>query len=120
MKIEEVLSNNKKLVVAIPVAIILLPLALSLVLGVCAQGPKPFLEIDKKHDKCVRDTKYMRFRHMHLLKEVRDDVVREGKNSDIELDNCKKCHPRRERFCNRCHDAVNLNPDCFVCHHYPN
>ena len=62
----------------------------------------------------------MRFRHMDLLKRVRDEVVREGKEGAVELDGCSECHTSRERFCNRCHDKVNLNPDCFRCHHYPN
>ena len=120
MKINEILSSNPKAaIVAIPILIVLFPLAYSVVC--CGfSSPQPFLEKpDEKHEKCVKDTAYMRFHHMDLLKRVRDEVVREGREGEVELDGCRECHPSRERFCNRCHDAVNLTPDCFRCHHYP-
>jgi len=74
---------------------------------------------DKKYDQCVKDTVYMRYHHMDLLNDLRDQAVREGKYADIGIRTCKECHTSREQFCNKCHDAVNLSPDCFGCHYYP-
>jgi len=137
MKINEILSGNTKAVAAAPGLIILLLLACGIVCSAFSAGPRPFLEIpDGK--TCVKDAAYMRSHHMDLLKEARDEVVREGKEGRVEFDGrqleegevvsdgrhdprgCRHCHKSRERFCNRCHDKVNLNPDCFRCHHYPN
>ena len=60
----------------------------------------------------------MRFRHIDRLKEMRIDAVRYGKR-DITFDRCRECHTSRGEFCDRCHRAVNLVPDCFGCHYYP-
>lgn len=128
MTINRLLKNNAKIIaVAIPALIILLPLGYSVVSYVLAHGSQsspPFIERpDKKYQSCVKETTYMRFHHMDLLKEIREDVVREGKRGEIGLaiglNNCRKCHASRERFCNQCHNAVNLHLDCFGCHYYP-
>ena len=122
MKINQILDGKPRAAtVAIPAVIILLPLAYSVVSCAFPQGSEPFLEMpDKKvHASCVKDTTYMRFRHMDLLKEIRDEAVRGGKRGKIGLDNCRECHPNRQRFCNECHDAVNLRLDCFGCHYFP-
>jgi hypothetical protein len=116
-------DNRKVLFVVIPILVILFPLAYSVGAFLFSQGAQksqPFLEKPAaKYKKCVRDTTYMRFHHMDLLKEIRDESVREGKAEKITLENCRECHTSRERFCNQCHNAVNLNLDCFGCHYYP-
>ena len=116
-------SNRKVLFVVISILVILFPLGYSAAGFIFAKDtgqPRPFLEMpDAKYKKCVKETAYMRFHHMDLLKEIRDDSVREGKTEKITLENCRECHTSRERFCNECHDAVNLHPDCFDCHYYP-
>jgi len=128
MNIQRFLSNNTRpIAMAIAVLLILIPAGYSAVSYVLAQGAqrsRPFLERpDPKYDKCVKETTYMRFHHMDLLKEIREEVVREGKRGEIGLatglNNCRKCHASRERFCNQCHNAVNLHLDCFGCHYYP-
>ncbi len=105
------------------VAAILLPFAYSVVNAVVAgesDASKPFLERpDAKHESCVKDTEYMRFHHWELLRRIREEVVRFGIRGEIGFDRCRECHTSRERFCNRCHDEVNLTPDCFGCHYYP-
>ncbi len=118
------MKNNKKAIaVAIPVLIILLPLGYSIVHSIfsqSAQNTETFIEKpDAKYKNCVREIEYMRVNHMKLLKEIRDQVVREGNRGEIGLNSCRECHTRRERFCDQCHNAVNLNPDCFGCHYYP-
>jgi hypothetical protein len=75
---------------------------------------------DPKYDRCLKETRYMRYHHWELLRGIREDIVRYGqREEDIGLYRCRECHTSRERFCNRCHDAVSLTPDCFDCHYYP-
>jgi hypothetical protein len=74
---------------------------------------------DAKYKNCVKETEYMRYHHWELLRGVREQVVRYGIRGEIVLSRCPECHTRREQFCNRCHDAVSLTPDCFDCHYYP-
>ncbi len=104
--------------VAIPIVILLIPLVYSLV-GSVATSDEVFLELPEGYDSCVRDTEYMRFHHWELLLELREKVVRHGERQEITLDKCRSCHQNRERFCNQCHDAVSLKPDCWGCHYYP-
>lgn len=102
--------------------ILLVPLGYSVVYSLFtpAEVSAPFLEMpDPKHEECVKDTAYMRFHHWELLREIREEVVRYGKRTDIGLKKCQECHTSRERFCNRCHEAVSMKPDCYGCHYYP-
>ena len=124
MKSEETAATKTSvLIVAVAVLFILLPLGYNVVHYVLAKSdatPQPFVERpDEKYDECVRETSYMRFHHMDLLAELRDQVVREGARGELGISKCRECHPNRAQFCNRCHDAVNLHPDCFGCHYYP-
>jgi hypothetical protein len=118
-------SKNKSSVTValIPIIIILVPLLYSLVSFISAKGDQnsePFYERpDPKFTECVRETEYMRHYHWELLRAVREDVVRYGKRGEISLRGCQNCHTSRERFCNRCHDAVSMYPDCYGCHYYP-
>ncbi len=82
---------------------------------------------------CVRDTDFMRYHHWEFLKDLRDDVLRDGKRGAVQtgpvtpedarvrprLQDCRICHESRAEFCDRCHGAVNLTPDCWNCHDYP-
>jgi hypothetical protein len=103
--------------------LILIPLGHSIVGSVVRQSsetPEVFLERpDAKYERCVKETSYMRFHHWELLRGIREEVVRYGKRGEIGLDKCKDCHTSKERFCNQCHNAVSLTPDCFGCHYYP-
>lgn len=107
----------------LPIAVILLPLAYSLASFVTAGGKpsgQPVLERPApQYEQCVRDTEYMRYHHWELLNAVREDFVRHGQRGDIRFSRCRECHPNREGFCNQCHNQVNLQPDCFGCHYYP-
>ena len=118
-------SNNKSstAIALIPILIILCPLLYSLFSFISAKGDQvsePFYERpDAKYIECVRETEYMRHHHWELLRAVREDVVRYGKRGEISLKGCQKCHTSRETFCNRCHEAVSMYPDCYGCHYYP-
>lgn len=109
--------------VAILAVLILVPLAFSVVEKAPrnqADSSDDFLEKpDPKYEDCIREAKYMRFHHWELLRGVREEVVRYGKRSDVGLLKCSECHTSRERFCDKCHEAASLTPDCFGCHYYP-
>jgi len=116
-------NRTKTIAVVIPVAIILLPILYSLAGYVFARGPgdpDPFLQMPEERFKyCVEDGEYMRFHHWELLQQVRDEVVREGKSGGVTFDQCRVCHENRAGFCDRCHAAANVRPDCFGCHYFP-
>ncbi len=122
--------NNKKSenrsgakMAAIPIVIILLPLLysfFSFVFVQDSQGAQPFLEMpDPQYENCVKDTEYMRHNHWALLRNIREDVVRHGIRGEVSLRNCRNCHTSRVNFCDKCHNATSLTPDCFGCHYYP-
>jgi hypothetical protein len=121
MRIESILRKNKNAVaMAILALVVLLPIGYYAVRDAFPRGADLFLEKpNSKYQNCVRDTSYMRFHHMELLKEIRVQVVREGKRNDITLAKCRECHANRGKFCDQCHLTVNLHPDCFGCHNYP-
>ena len=110
-------------------ALILLPIlwhAFGLAPTTTVAAGEPFLEMpDAKHTEClkwrdmIKDTEDMRFHHWQFLREVRVEVVRYGKRGEIGLKHCAECHVSRERFCNRCHEAASVKPDCWGCHYYP-
>ncbi|TET37593.1 MAG: hypothetical protein E3J72_05490 [Planctomycetota bacterium] len=115
------LNSNLEFIVMIALAVILLiPLGYGVISSAASNDTQPFLEKpDEKYDKCVRDTEYMRLNHMDLLKSIRDEVIHEGKKAEVKLKDCRECHMSRERFCDKCHNVVNLQPNCFGCHYYP-
>ncbi len=114
-------NNNMEFIIMIITAVILLiPLGYGVVSLASSNDTQPFIEKpDEKYDKCVRDTEYMRLNHMDLLKEIRDDAMRRGKRGEITLNDCRKCHTSRERFCDKCHNVVNAQLDCYGCHYFP-
>ena len=121
MRIENMLKNNKGAITAVILAlIILLPIGFYAIRDAFSRDTGPFLVMpDAKYKECVRDTEYMRLNHWVLLKELREEVVREGKEVDVAFSDCRDCHTNRERFCNECHNVANVNLDCFGCHYYP-
>jgi len=78
----------------------------------------PFLE-KAAREGCVEEPAWMRVHHMELLRDLRDTVVRDGRRDGPVLADCASCHRSRERFCDRCHAAVGLDPGCFSCHPWP-
>jgi len=105
-------------------ALILIPLGLSVVSQVSpnqTESSKDFLERpDPKYEDCIEEgASYMRFHHWELLRGIREEVVRYGIRGEVGLSKCSECHTSRERFCDQCHNAVSLTPDCFSCHYYP-
>ncbi len=87
---------------------------------------RPLPEPPADETECVEAKEYMTGNHMQLLDEWRDDVVRgeqrfytskNGKSFEMSLtETCLKCHVDRDKFCNRCHDYANIDPNCWECH----
>ena len=117
--------RNKKLgsLVAVLIVIMLIPAGFSaakLAFAGEPEMPDVFLEMPVDYyNRCVEDTEYMRFHHMDLLKQIREEFIRDGRRGNVSLTNCRHCHTSRERFCNQCHNAVSMYPDCYGCHYYP-
>lgn len=124
MTIRTVLHNRKTTsLVTVAAIIILAPFGYGLIRPVAGFGSSEtptFLDMpDEQYQECVRETTYMRYRHMDLLKQTREEVIRDGIRGEITLSGCRDCHTSRERFCNQCHEAAGLSVDCFGCHYFP-
>ncbi len=110
---------------AIFIAILLFPFWYNLISGA---EPFPKLERPLKGERCVEATDFMRAKHMKLLDEWRDLVVREGFRQYVAADGsryemsltktCLGCH-RKEKFCDKCHDYSAVAPYCWDCHADP-
>ena len=116
-------GNRRALLASVSLLIILLPLVCYIARGVISLGGEPsgpFIE-RPKGEYCMegKSGRYMRFQHWEYLMELREEVVRNGNRTRGGLFTCHECHQSRERFCDRCHNAVSLKPDCFDCHDYP-
>ena len=114
-------GHSRVLGLVIPLAIFLLPLVIGLAAHVVSARedvPDGFLERpDEGAGTCDgRDIGEMRFHHMDLLKKIRDQALRDGVRGETQFNDCMRCHQDRRTFCDRCHDAVDLYPDCFGCH----
>ncbi len=91
---------------------------------------QPQLELPKNSKNCIESKEWMRAEHMQLLNEWRDEVVREGMHEYKSTLNdehyqkslvktCMKCHENKEKFCDKCHDTVDVSPYCWECHVAP-
>ena len=118
-------GNGRVLLASVPVLIILLPLVCYIardVISLAGEPAAPFLQRpDAKYTSCMegKSTQFMRYQHWEYLKRLREEVVRYGKGNRGGLYSCRECHQSRALFCDRCHNAVSLKPDCFDCHYYP-
>jgi len=89
-------------------------------------GEPPALEKPAGEKQCIEPTAFMRARHMQLLDEWRDTVVRggarvylasDGKRHDMSLTGtCLRCHADPEKFCIRCHAYAGVEAYCWDCH----
>jgi hypothetical protein len=89
-------------------------------------GAPPELEKPAGEKQCVEPTPFMRARHMELLDEWRDAVVRRGEHVYVATDGrhhemkltgtCLRCHADTKKFCNRCHEYAGVEVFCWDCH----
>ncbi len=92
-------------------------------------GVAPNPEKPKGVTKCVEPAQYMRPSHMKLLDDWRDEVLRDGDRTPIEVDGvkyekslmngCMKCHEDKKKFCDECHTYTSVKPYCWDCHFLP-
>ena len=89
----------------------------------------PELEQPIRGDACVAETKFMQASHMDLLNDWRDRVVRRGERVHTAPDGtrynmslthtCLDCHTNKDKFCDRCHTYMGVDPYCWDCHVIP-
>ena len=120
------MSDKGRIGAALVVFVVLMtvPFWYKLVSG--EKAAPPTLSYPHEGGQCVEDTAYMTANHMRLLMDWRDEVVRgndriytasDGRRHDKSLSGtCLSCHFEKEKFCDRCHDYVGLNPTCWNCH----
>ena len=93
-------------------------------------GPLPKPELPPGGEKqCVAPAAEMRDKHMQLLNEWRDDVLRNSDRVSVTVDGkeyrkglqmaCMQCHSNKEKFCDSCHEYVAVQPTCWDCHLTP-
>lgn len=90
--------------------------------------PKPEIskELQAANATCIESKEFMRKEHMQLLNDWRDSVVRtgnkiytatDGKQYEMSLTKtCQKCHDKKDKFCDECHNNLSVKPYCWDCH----
>jgi len=122
------------------VAIVVLTLPFWYALGQRVMGqsdPAPSVPKPTNSEHCIEND--MRARHMEVIDEWRNEVVREGTTERYESKDypgesfersltktcLMQCHATaetgegatvQERFCNECHAYANVRPNCWDCH----
>lgn len=95
----------------------------------------PDREYPQHAPRCVEKREWMAANHMNLLKQWREEVVRDGdkepyKSADFGTphlksltDTCMDCHSAKEMVdekgntsCVQCHSFAGVEPDCWNCH----
>jgi hypothetical protein len=136
------MNDKKTIVIGLVVALVVLTLPFWYSFAAGRPEPAPSLALPPGH--CVE--KDMRARHIELIDQWRDAVVREGETDPYESQDYPgelyersltktcllQCHAIaqaeatpagttqtltvRQRFCQQCHDYANVRPDCWDCH----
>jgi len=122
-----------KITIGLIVFVIIVTLPFTLSIGKDYVKPEPKIdtpEIQKMIKKeCIEPKQYMREMHIKILYAWKDYATRDGKRvyvaSDgkkytVSLQNtCMKCHSNKEKFCDECHNYVDVKPYCWNCHIEP-
>jgi len=115
------------------IAFVALPFTLSIGKDHVKPDPKidtpEILKLPEAERKCVESKDFMRKEHMKMLNEWRDIVVREGKTQyvnsqgkiyNMSLQNtCMQCHSNKSKFCDECHNYLEVKVYCWDCHIAP-
>jgi len=122
-----------KIILGLIVFVIIVTLPFTMSIGKTYIQPKPSIdtpEIQKMEKKqCIEPKQYMREMHIKILYSWKDYATREGKRLYVASDGkqydvslqktCMKCHSNKEKFCDECHNYVNVKPYCWDCHIEP-
>lgn len=126
--------DENKIIPIIIVFVILVTFPLWYNLGKAAPAPDPKIDtpvIQAMTDKkCIEPKETMKTTHMKILDEWRNDVVRgdynrqmttaDGRVFEKSLQNgCMKCHSNKTKFCDQCHNYMEVKPFCWDCHIAP-
>ena len=123
------MSDTAKIIIGLVIFICLItvPIWYALANRDAVSGPE--LEIIAGEEHCVESVPYMRCKHMEVINDWRQSVVREGDRTYIsssgeEYDmsltgTCLDCHANKEAFCDRCHNYAGVIPNCWECHIVP-
>jgi len=123
------MCDRTKILAGLGVVLVLAAFPMWQALFAAGDAGRPELELPEDETACVEETEYMSARHMELLNQWRDAVVRQGETEYISTSGdsytmgltgtCMDCHDNRERFCTRCHDYADVAPRCWDCHIEP-
>ena len=121
--------NGGKILLGLVIFLILITFPVWYNVAMGRAGYSPELEKAVRGETCVRDTTWMTSHHMDLLNDWRDQVVREGERYEMtaqgvriekSLSNtCLNCHENKDKFCDRCHNYMGVDPYCWDCHVIP-
>jgi hypothetical protein len=121
---------NKGLTISIIISFLVLA-GLPFWYGAFSPGTReiPKLELPPDRKECVEPAQYMRTNHTDLLTTWKEQVVRDGKRTYVSstgkayqmglTNTCMECHANKAKFCDRCHDYMNVKPFCWDCHNIP-
>jgi hypothetical protein len=122
--------DKGKIIIGIIIGVVLLSFPFWLNMGKASPAPEPILSTKAKQAKeCIESKTFMTSSHMQLLNNWRDLVVREntrtyvaenGKKYNMSLSNtCLECHTNKSKFCDQCHNYLEVKPYCWDCHIVP-
>jgi hypothetical protein len=111
------------------VALVTSPFWWNPLFGKAGVKPEPKLPADKKL-QCVLPAAEMKAKHMQVIYDWRETVVRgggrilhtsDGRTFDMSLSNTclKQCHESKKQFCDQCHQYLAVQPFCWDCHLVP-
>jgi hypothetical protein len=121
--------DGTKIIIGIIIFLLLItfPVWHNAMSGKTRYTPKP--KIVTKEKQCIEQKQYMRDRHMDLLIDWRDTVVRNGIRTYVASNGkkytmsltatCINCHSNKAEFCDQCHNYAGVTPYCWDCHNYP-
>jgi hypothetical protein len=123
------MNDMPKIIAGLAVGLVVLTFPLWYTVAAGGPGEPPQLVLPADESQCVESSQSMRAHHMELLNQWRDEVVRQGKTSPVEIGGkqypksltrgCMSCHTSKENFCERCHNYANVRLTCWECHVAP-
>jgi hypothetical protein len=126
--------DENKIIPMIIIFLILATFPLWYNLGKAAPPPDPKIDTPviqaMAEKKCIEPKEAMITTHMKLLDEWRYQVIRgtyarqmttaDGRVFEMSLQNgCLKCHSNKTKFCDQCHNYMEVKPFCWDCHFAP-
>lgn len=125
------MRNKTNIVVGVLVFLLVLTSPIWLNLGKSAEASQVEVSLDtptinalpEDERQCIYDTDYMLKNHMEILHQWKVQVVRDGNRTlvtpdgrefEMSLQNtCLDCHSNYDEFCEKCHDANGVDPNCL-------